>query len=121
MLDEETGAEPRVRTASIADPFLLLIRDDFSVFIAEMSPKLLELEEVEKEDQILTSTKWLAGCLYTDTTGVFADETVGKGTKDNILMFLLSTSGVLYVRTSGPSQTDKDMLTYFTRFTVYLT
>ena len=86
-----------------------------------MSPKLLELEEVEKEDQILTSTKWLAGCLYTDTTGVFADETVGKGTKDNILMFLLSTSGVLYVRTSGPSQTDKDMLTYFTRFTVYLT
>ncbi|EAA35373.3 protein cft-1 [Neurospora crassa] len=97
MLDEETGAEPRVRTASIADPFLLLIRDDFSVFIAEMSPKLLELEEVEKEDQILTSTKWLAGCLYTDTSGVFADETVGKGTKDNILMFLLSTSGVLYI------------------------
>lgn len=121
MLDEETGAEPRVRTASIADPFLLLIRDDFSVFIAEMSPKLLELEEVEKEDQILTSTKWLAGCLYTDTSGVFADETVGKATKDNILMFLLSTSGVLYVRTSGPPQTDQDMLTYFTRFTVFLT
>lgn len=97
MLDEETGAEPRVRTASIADPFLLLIRDDFSVFIAEMSPKLLELEEVEKEDQILTSTKWLTGCLYTDTNGVFADEAIGKTTKDNILMFLLSTSGVLYV------------------------
>ncbi|KAI1378620.1 hypothetical protein F4677DRAFT_373258 [Hypoxylon crocopeplum] len=66
MLDEETGAEPRVDFASIADPFLLLVRDDASVFIAKIF-KNLELEELEKEDSALTSTKWATGCLPATT------------------------------------------------------
>lgn len=99
MLDEETGQEPRVNSASIADPYLLLVRDDSSVYIAQID-KNLELEEVEKEDKTLTSTKWLTGCLYVDTSGVFADETPEKGTnaKENILVFLLSATGALHVR-----------------------
>lgn len=98
MLDEETGAEPRAISASIADPLLLIIRDDSSVFVAQMDSSN-ELEELEKEDQTLATTKWLTGCLYADTTGAFAEEVAGKGGKpaQAILVFLLSAGGSLYV------------------------
>ncbi len=99
MLDEDTGAEPRVNNASIADPFLLLVRDDASIFVAKLD-KNLELEEVEKDEGQITSTKWAAGCLYEDKSGVFAKVQTDKGTKpgENIMMFLLSRAGCLYVR-----------------------
>ncbi|KAI1136113.1 CPSF A subunit region-domain-containing protein [Hypoxylon sp. FL0543] len=98
MLDEETGAEPRIVHASIADPFILLVRDDASIFIAKIF-KNLELEELEKEDSALTSTKWVTGCLYEDKSGIFAGEQTDKGAKagENILMFLLSKAGALHV------------------------
>ncbi|KAI1209162.1 CPSF A subunit region-domain-containing protein [Annulohypoxylon truncatum] len=98
MLDEETGAEPRVDSASIADPFLLLVRDDASVFIAKIF-KNLELEELEKEDSVLTSTKWATGCLYEDRSGIFAGAHSDEGAKtdENIVMFLLSKAGALHV------------------------
>lgn len=99
MLDEETGAEPRAISASIADPYLLIVRDDSSAFIAQMDSGN-ELEELEKDDQTLANTKWLTGCLYTDTAAVFAEEVASKGAKpaQSILMFLLSANGALYVR-----------------------
>ncbi len=103
MLDEETGAEPRAVSASIADPFLLIIRDDSSAFVAQIDSSN-ELEELDKDDQTLTATKWLTGCLYSDTSGVFAEEVAGKGVKpaQSILMFLLSASGALYVSLREP-------------------
>ncbi|KEY74035.1 hypothetical protein S7711_02625 [Stachybotrys chartarum IBT 7711] len=98
MLDEETGAEPRVVSASIQDPYLLLVRDDTSIFVASMDSNN-ELEEVEKTDASLASTKWLAGCLYADTKGVFqpvqGDNGVETGQK--IMMFLLSATGALHI------------------------
>ena len=98
MLDEETGAEPRVLSASMSDPFLLLIRDDASAFIAQMNNSC-ELEELEKQDETLLSTKWTTGCLYADSYNNFTGFQNDKGTKtgENILMFLLSSSGALYV------------------------
>lgn len=98
MVDEETGAEPRVINASIADPYLLLVRDDSSVFVAKMD-KNLELEELEKEDDTLVSTKWLTGCLYEDDTGIFAKIQTDRGAKpgENVVMFLLSGHGALHV------------------------
>ncbi|KAK8928059.1 Protein cft1 [Metarhizium anisopliae] len=98
MLDEDTGAEPRATSASIVDPYLLLIRDDSSIFIAQIHSNN-ELEEVLKPDGTLKSTKWASGCLYNDTQGIFqnnvneqqADET------DRIMMFLLSSVGALHV------------------------
>ncbi|KAK4242676.1 CPSF A subunit region-domain-containing protein [Achaetomium macrosporum] len=98
MLDEETGAEPRAISASIADPFLLIIRDDSSVFVAQIDSSN-ELEELAKEDQTLATTKWLTGCLYADTDGAFAEEPVEKGAKpaQSVLMFLLSASGALHI------------------------
>lgn len=100
MLDEETGAEPRVVSASIADPYLLLIRDDSSIFVAQIDNNN-ELEEVEKADNNLLSTKWLAGCLYNDTKGTFQSTVEEKGTEtDKIMMFLLSAAGALHVSPS---------------------
>ncbi|GKT64611.1 CPSF A subunit region [Colletotrichum tofieldiae] len=98
MLDEETGAEPRVISASIADPYLLLVRDDSSIMVAQIDNNC-ELEEVEKQDDTILSTKWLAGCLYTDTTGLFAPVRTDKGTPEgqNIFVFLLSAAGALYI------------------------
>ncbi|KAH6657741.1 CPSF A subunit region-domain-containing protein [Truncatella angustata] len=100
MVDEETGAEPRVVNASIADPFLMLVRDDSSVFVAKMD-KNLELEELEKEDDFLLSTKWLTGCLYEDSTGIFAKLQSDRGMEpgESIVMFLLSGNGALHIYT----------------------
>jgi cleavage and polyadenylation specificity factor subunit 1 len=98
MLDEETGAEPRIISANIVDPYLLLMRDDTSVYIAHID-KNNELEEVEKDDVALVTTKWVSGCLYHDQASIFV-----KGNKagEDILMFLLSASGALYVCINMP-------------------
>lgn len=98
MLDEETGAEPRVNSASIADPYLLLVRDDASVCITKID-KNLELDELEKDGSALSSTKWATGCLYEDKSGIFARARSDKGTGagENIMMFLLSKTGALHV------------------------
>jgi cleavage and polyadenylation specificity factor subunit 1 len=98
MLDEETNAEPRAVSASIADPYLLLVRDDSSVFIAQIDNSN-ELEEIEKPVGAISTTKWSSGCLYTDTTGVFQQSPSGQD-GDKIMMFLLSSSGALHVRHS---------------------
>jgi cleavage and polyadenylation specificity factor subunit 1 len=98
MYDDDTGAEPKIISAGFADPFLLLLRDDSSIFVAQCDDNN-ELEEIEREDDALLATKWLAGCLYSDTTGVFASVQSGKEQKNgqNVMMFLLSAGGALHV------------------------
>jgi cleavage and polyadenylation specificity factor subunit 1 len=96
MYDDDTGAEPIIIGASFADPFLLLIRDDASIFVVQCDDNN-ELEEVEKEDQSLLSTKWVTGCLYSDSTGIFANDKEQKHNSQNCLMFLLSATGALHV------------------------
>ncbi|KAH8173830.1 CPSF A subunit region domain-containing protein [Sarocladium implicatum] len=96
MLDEETGAEPRVLSASISDSHILLLREDHSAMVAQMDSNY-ELEEMEKTDKILSSTKWIAGCLYTDRKCTFQQEApVEKGAHATML-FLLSSAGALHV------------------------
>jgi cleavage and polyadenylation specificity factor subunit 1 len=102
MLDEETGAEPRVTSASIADPYLLLIRDDSSLMLAQIDSNN-ELEEVEKMDATLQNTKWHSGCLYADTKGTFQPSAGDKGAEtEKIMMFLLSSTGALHVSSNPP-------------------
>ncbi|KAG5972297.1 hypothetical protein E4U55_000857 [Claviceps digitariae] len=102
MLDEETGAEPRITSASIVDPYLLLIRDDSSIFIAQIDSNN-ELEEVVKPEGPLRSLKWLSGCLYNDTQGAFQARAGGgeqqpqPDASHRIMMFLLSSTGALHV------------------------
>ncbi len=98
MYDDDTGAEPKIVSASFADPFLLLFRDDSSIFIAQCDDNN-ELEELEREDDALLATKWLTGCLYSDSKGIFSSSQTSKGNKtgENVLMFLLSAGGALHV------------------------
>ncbi|PMB71118.1 Protein cft1 [Beauveria bassiana] len=96
MLDEDTGAEPRVVSASIADPHLMIIRDDNSVFIAKIGSND-ELEEVEKDKGPLVSTKWQTGCLYTDYDGTFQAEKPDDNASPRTMMFLMSTAGALHM------------------------
>lgn len=98
MTDETTGAEPKIISASFADPYVLLVRDDASVMILE-ADESGDLDEVERGDDLLT-TNWLSGSLYEDADDSFR---LGPddGTEDdtvNVLMFLLSAEGGLYVR-----------------------
>ncbi|EKD18229.1 uncharacterized protein L3040_007600 [Drepanopeziza brunnea f. sp. 'multigermtubi'] len=98
MYDDDTGAEPKIVSASFADPYLLLFRDDSSIFVAQ-SDENNELEEIEREDDALLATKWLTGCLYADSRGVFAPVQSDKGQKveENVMMFLLSAGGALHI------------------------
>jgi cleavage and polyadenylation specificity factor subunit 1 len=98
MFDDDTGADPKIVSASFADPFLLLLRDDTSIFVAQCDDNN-ELEEIEREDDALLSTTWLAGCLYNDLTGAFSKTQSDKGHRfgENVMMFLLSSSGALHV------------------------
>lgn len=97
MLDEDTGLDPRVISASIADPYLLLIRDDTSISVWEMD-KSNDLGDLDRDDPALSGNSWLSGCLYHDQDGVFSERTE-KGAKSSgdIIMFLLSALGALYV------------------------
>jgi cleavage and polyadenylation specificity factor subunit 1 len=106
MFDEETGAEPKIISASIADPYILLIRDDSSIYVAQCDSDN-ELEELEREDDTFLTVEWLSGCLYTDRAGVFANLQTDKGVKDgeNIIMFLLSAAGALHVMSLSSSNT----------------
>jgi cleavage and polyadenylation specificity factor subunit 1 len=98
MFDDETGAEPKIVSASLADPFLLLMRDDASIFVVQCDGNN-ELEEVERIDDTLLATKWLSGCLYTDSNCCFTKPATDKGLAEgeNVMLFLLSTEGALYV------------------------
>lgn len=97
MFDDETGAEPKIISASFADPFVLLLRDDSSIYVAQCDEDN-ELEEIEREDDALLTIKWLAGCLYHDTTGIFsANNLENMQTSNGIFMFLLSATGALHV------------------------
>lgn len=98
MYDDDTGAEPKIISASFADPFLLLLRDDSSIFVAQCDDNN-ELEELDREDDALLATKWLTGCLYDDTTGAFSGNKSRKSPKagENVFMFLLSANGALHV------------------------
>lgn len=98
MTDEVTGAEPKIISASFADPYVLLVRDDASVMILK-ADESGDLDEVERGDDLLT-TKWLSGSLYEDSDDSFRlgpdDET--EDDVVNVSMFLLSVEGGLYVR-----------------------
>src|SRR5438876_10335062 len=97
MFDDVTGAEPKIISASFADPYLLLVRDDSSVLIL-VSDESGEIEEFDRSEALL-STQWLSGCLYTDRDGVLAasKESIRNPQRPDILMLLLTAEGCLQV------------------------
>ncbi|KFY74465.1 hypothetical protein V499_05515 [Pseudogymnoascus sp. VKM F-103] len=100
MFDDETGAEPKIVAASIVDPYMLLIRDDASIFVASCDSDN-DLEEIERGDDSLLTNKWLSGCLYNDSTGKFSEtgSSNGTGTEKTVIMSLLNAEGALFMYT----------------------
>ncbi|KAI4242948.1 MAG: hypothetical protein LQ352_007140 [Teloschistes flavicans] len=97
LADETTGAEPRIVSASFADPYLLLIRDDEKITIlrADESGDLDELEQ----NASLRGEIFRSGSLYDDMKGVFRLESEIETEDDTgtVLMFLLTIEGGLQI------------------------
>ncbi|KAL9591984.1 MAG: hypothetical protein Q9179_007176, partial [Wetmoreana sp. 5 TL-2023] len=97
MADEATGAEPRIVSASFADPFVLLIRDDQSILVLR-ADEGGDLDEVE-QGALVKTKRFRSGSLYEDSKDVFRLESEPEIEDDagNILMFLLTVEGGLQV------------------------
>ena len=101
MTDEESDAEPaKVVSASFADPYVLLIRDDHSAVLLT-EDESGDLDEVPRGEAFRKS-KWSSGSLFEDSNDVLrleypedSDDEAG-----NVLLFLLSATGGLQVRKS---------------------
>ena len=97
MIDDATGAEPKVISATFSDPYVLLIRDDFSVMILR-ADESGDLDEVERREAI-AETKWLSGSLYEDSNDVLRLESEDDSEDEagNVLLLLLSSVDGLQV------------------------
>jgi len=97
LTDENADAEPRAIRASFADPYILLFRDNSSVMVlgADESGDLDEIALCET----LQENQWLSGSLYDDANDTFCLEIQDDEEEEfgNVLMFLLSVAGGLYV------------------------
>ena len=99
MTDEESDAEPaKVVSASFADPYVLLVRDDLSAVLLT-EDESGDLDEVAR-GEAFRKAKWLSGSLFEDSNDVLrleypedSDDEAG-----NVLGFLLSATGGLQVR-----------------------
>ncbi|EEA22246.1 mRNA cleavage and polyadenylation factor subunit [Talaromyces marneffei ATCC 18224] len=89
--DEDEGDERFAVSASFADHYLLIIRDDSSVLLLH-SDESGDLDELTKPETV-SSQPWLCGCLYTDRHNVF-----GQGnTTETTYMFLLNSECKLFM------------------------
>lgn len=89
--DEDEGDERIAVSASFADPYLLIIRDDSSILLLH-SDESGDLDELTKPETV-SSQSWLCGCLYTDKHGVFEE----GNTAETTYMFLLNQECKLFV------------------------
>lgn len=95
--EEDTGAAPEIISASFADPYVLLIRDDESIMVLR-ADEASELDEIEQGNS-LKKKGFRAGYLYEDSNDVFRLESEMEIEDDagNVLMFLLTVGGGLQV------------------------
>jgi cleavage and polyadenylation specificity factor subunit 1 len=62
MIDEETDNELKIKSSSFCEPYLLVIREDFSAVVLQMDASG-ELDEVE-QGEAMSKTQWISGCVY---------------------------------------------------------
>jgi len=95
LSEDVSGYTPQVLTASFAEPYVLLLRDDATITVLK-SDETGDLEELETTDS-LKSSRWQSGCLYDDVKDVFRLESDDEeeGDPSSVLMFLLSEKGSL--------------------------
>lgn len=95
--DEDTSDEKTILSASFADPYLIIIRDDLSLLVLQ-ADESGDLDEISFEGEALTN-KWVSGSLYEDKHGFFMHlkPTADGNLLGNILLFLLNGEGKLFV------------------------
>jgi cleavage and polyadenylation specificity factor subunit 1 len=90
MFDEDSGNEPKILSASFADPYLLLIRDDSSLMILSVDANG-DIDELDKPVN-LSQNSWQSGSLYHDTSRL------NPSKEDRpILLFLANNEGHIQV------------------------
>ncbi|KAF3403665.1 Protein cft1 [Penicillium rolfsii] len=88
--DEDTDEERLAVSASFADPYLTILRDDASLLLLQ-ADESGDLDEISLPDN-LSSVKWRSACLYQDNEQVFnSSDSTSTHTAGNIVLFLLST------------------------------
>ena len=97
LADEESDNGPKVISASFADPYVLLIRDDSSTVVLTADENG-DLDEVSQSEAFKTG-EWLSGSLYEDSNDVLRLEYPEESEDEagNVLMFLLNAKGGLQV------------------------
>lgn len=107
LTDEESDIGPKVTSASFADPYVLLIRDDHSAVVLTADENG-DLDEVS-QSEAFRAGKWLSGSLYEDSNDLLRLEYPEESEDEagNVLMFLLNAKGGLQVR--------QKLLSYYSR------
>ena len=98
LYEDPSDDDPKVVFASIAEPYVLLIREDNTIVVLKENDSG-ELERIE-EDEGLAKTRWQSGALFDDVDDAFhlANETVDDDDEaGSVLLFLLGTDGSLQV------------------------
>jgi len=94
--DEDTDEERLAVSASFADPYLAILRNDSSLLLLQADDSG-DLDEVSLPDEV-SSSKWRSGCLYHDKNQAFGGlAPLPDGASGNVLLFLLSTEYKLSV------------------------
>ena len=90
-------------SASFADPYVLLIRDDSSAIVLTADENG-DLDEISQSEPFKAG-QWLSGSLYEDSSDVLRLEYPEESEDEagNVLMFLLNARGGLHVRPMTPS------------------
>lgn len=103
LTDEESDTGPKVVSASFADPYVLLIRDDSSAVVLT-ADESGDLDEVS-QSEAFKAGNWLSGSLYEDSNDVLRLEYPEESEDEasNVLMFLLTAKGGLQVCRKLPS------------------
>lgn len=99
--DEDTSEERMAVSTSLADPYLAILRDDSTLLLLQADDSG-DLDELPINETI-TSIKWFSCCLYRDTNKVFSfsESTPDGSNESDILLFLLSSDGKLFVSTGN--------------------
>jgi cleavage and polyadenylation specificity factor subunit 1 len=95
IVDDETNAEAKAISASFADPFVLIVKDDSSLLLLKTDKKG-ELDEVDLGLQ-LANDKHTSACLYTDRQGIFTGQNTPNETGTMCILASLSPDGALSI------------------------
>lgn len=91
-------------STSLADPYLAILRDDSTLLLLQADDSG-DLDEIPINETV-ASIKWHSCCLYRDINKVFScsESNPGSSSESDILLFLLSSDGKLFVSTNATSQ-----------------